>query len=105
MPDTELTSGNIYRVAHSYVDKGNPHLAGDEFSGWLAIDGRTIAMTDGIRPRSYIHKIGIRLPAYVVLVTAHIVGDHANPWEDIIDERAGVIRYWGDAKFSTRERG
>jgi Restriction endonuclease AspBHI N-terminal/Restriction endonuclease len=102
---TKLTTGNIYRVAHSYVDKGNPHLAGDEFSGWLAIVGRTIAMTGGIRPRSYIHKIGIRLPAYVVLVTANIVGDHANPWEDIIDRPSGVIRYWGDAKFSTREKG
>jgi hypothetical protein len=93
-----------YRVAHSYIDKGNPHLAGDEFSGWLAINGRTIGMTGGIRPRSYVHKIDIALPAYVVLVTAHIAGGHANPWEDIIDERAGVIRYWGDAKFSAREK-
>jgi hypothetical protein len=29
----------------------------------------------------------LRRPAYVVLVTAHIAGDHANPWEDIIDEQ------------------
>jgi len=50
-----------YRVAHSYVDRGNPHLAGDEFSGWLAIDGKTIGMTGGIRPRSYLHQIGVRL--------------------------------------------
>ena len=97
-------TGNSYRVAHSYADKGNPHLAGDEFSGWLAINGRTIGMTGGIRPRSYLHQIGTRLPAYVVLVTAHIAGDYANPWDDVVDERAGVIRYWGDAKFASREK-
>lgn len=100
----ELASGNRYRVAHSYTDKGNPHLVGDEFSGWLAINGSTIAMTGGIRPRSYLHKLGTALPAYIVLVTAHVSGEHANPWDDIIDERAGIIRYWGDAKFSARDR-
>jgi hypothetical protein len=99
-----LISGNAYRVAHSYADKGNPHLAGDEFSGWLAVKGRTIVMTGGIRPRSYLNPIGTRLRAYVVLVTAHIAGDYANPWDDVIDELAGVIRYWGDAKFGTREK-
>ena len=100
--ETKAASGNQYRVAHKYVDKGNPHLEGDEFSGWLAINGRTIGMTGGIRPRSYIHPIGTTLPAYVVLVTAHIAGDYANPWNDVIDDRAGVIRYWGDAKYSDR---
>lgn len=93
-------SGPFYRVAHSYADKGNPHLAGDEFSGWLSADGRTIGMTGGIRSRSYLYSIGTSLPAYVVLLTTHISADYANPWEDVIDERAGVIRYWGDAKFS-----
>jgi HJR/Mrr/RecB family endonuclease len=97
-------SGNCYRVAHAYTDKGNPHLDGDEFSGWLAVEGRTIGMTGGIRPRSYLHLTGTQLPAYVVLVTAHIAGDYANPWDDIIDERAGIIRYWGDAKFAERKR-
>lgn len=98
----DVASGNKYRVAHSYTDKGYPHLAGDEFSGWLAIDGRTMGMTGGIRPRSYLHQIGTPLPAYIVLVTAHIAGDYPNPWDDVIDERAGVIRYWGDAKFASR---
>lgn len=93
---------NQYRVAHTYIDKGNPHLEGDEFSGWLATGGRTIGMTGGIRPRSYIHPIGTTLPAYVVLVTAHVAGDYANPWHDVIDDRAGMIRYWGDAKYSDR---
>src|SRR5436190_9368706 len=97
---TEALSGYRYRVAHTYVDKGNPHLEGDEFSGWLSINGRTIGMTGGIRPRSYVNLIGTALPAYVVLVTTHISADYANPWDDIIDERAGIIRYWGDAKFS-----
>jgi hypothetical protein len=55
---TELISGNQYRVAHIYTDKGNPHLKGHEFSGWLAVNGRTIGMTGGIRPRSYLHAIG-----------------------------------------------
>jgi hypothetical protein len=94
-----------YRVAHLYADKGNPHLQGDEFSGWLAVDGRTIGMTGGIRPRSYVQSIGTNLPAYVVLVTAHVAGGYANPWHDIIDDRAGMIRYWGDAKYSNREKG
>lgn len=101
---TEPISGNQYRVAHIYTDKGNPHLKGDEFSGWLAVDGRTIGMTGGIRPRSYLHTIGTSLPAYLVLVTAHIAGDYANPWHDVIDDRAGTIRYWGDAKHSDREK-
>ena len=39
-----------------------------------------------------------------MLVTAHIAGDYPNPWDDVIDERAGVIRYWGDAKFASREK-
>ena len=98
----EAVSGHVYRVAHTYADKGNPHLQGDEFSGWLAIDGKTIGMTGGIRPRSYAYWTGSALPAYVILVTAHIAGDYANPWDDVIDDRAGVIRYWGDAKHSDR---
>ena len=100
----EAATGRVYRVAHTYTDRGNPHLEGDEFSGWLAINGRTIGMTGGIRPRSYVHRIGVALPAYVVLVTAHISGDYANPWDDVIDDRAGVIRYWGDAKYSERQK-
>lgn len=101
---TEQISHHEYRVAHTYIDKGNPHLPGDEFSGWLSIDGRTIGMTGGIRPRSFIHQIGTVLPAYVALITAHIRGDYANPWHDIIDDRAGIIRYWGDAKFAERKK-
>src|SRR5207249_988365 len=71
-------------------------------SGWLTIDGNSIGMTGGIRPRSYVDWTGTALPAYVILVTAHIAGDYANPWDDIIDDRADVIRYWGDAKHSDR---
>ncbi|MGA2185457.1 MAG: restriction endonuclease [Bryobacteraceae bacterium] len=96
-------SGNMYRVAHTYVDRGNPHLDGDEFSAWFAVNDRTIAMTGGIRPCSYATP-WVGLPAYVVVVTAHVAGDFANPWDDVIDERAGVIRYWGDAKHSDREK-
>jgi hypothetical protein len=99
-----FTSGNQYRVAHSYIDRGNPHLQGDEFSGWLAVDGRTIGMTGGIRPRSYLNRIGTALPAYVVLVTTHIAGDYSNPWHDVIEDRAGTIRYWWDAKHSSRNK-
>jgi len=60
-------------------------------------------MTGGIRPRSYVNPIGTKLPAYVVRVT-HIAGDYANPWHDVIDDRAGVIKYWGDAKHSERAK-
>ncbi|MGO9085945.1 MAG: restriction endonuclease [Candidatus Sulfotelmatobacter sp.] len=100
----EAFSGHVYRIAHTYADKGNPHHEDDEFSGWLSIEGRTIGMTGGIRPRSYAHWSENLLPAYIILVTAHIAGDYANPWDDIIDDRAGVIRYWGDAKFSDRDK-
>src|SRR5205085_543289 len=98
----DLVQERFYRVAHTYIDKGNPHIIGDEFSGWLAAGGKTIGMTGGIRARSFLNKVGTILPAYVVLVTTHVSADYANPWDDVIDERAGVIRYWGDAKFSTR---
>jgi hypothetical protein len=100
----EETQRYRYRVAHVYADKGNPHLQGDEFSGWLSADGRTIGMTGGIRPRAYVRSMVTNLPAYVVLVTAKVAGTYANPWHDIIDDRAGVIRYWGDAKYSNREK-
>ena len=60
---TSAVSGNNYRVAHKYIDKGNPHLEGDEFSGWLSMNGNTIGMTGGIRPRAYIESIGTSLPA------------------------------------------
>jgi len=49
MLPAENVTGRTYRVAHTYIDKGNPHLDGDEFSGWLAIDKRTIGMVGGIR--------------------------------------------------------
>ena len=103
MPTREAhPSDRCYRVAHTYIDRGNPYKPGDEFSGWLAVDRKTIGMTGGIRPRSFINLIDAALPAYVVLVTTHVSADYANPWDDLIDERAGVIRYWGDAKFSNR---
>lgn len=35
-------SGNMYRVAHTYVDRRNPHLDGDEFSAWLHPSGKPI---------------------------------------------------------------
>jgi hypothetical protein len=98
----DANSGHHYRVAHTYIDRGNPHKPGDEFSGWLSIHGKTIGMTGGIRPRQYETSIGTRLPAYIVLVTTHVSADYINPWDDVIDERAGVIHYWGDAKFSDR---
>jgi hypothetical protein len=61
-------------------------------------------MTGGIRYRSYVNRIGTALPAYVVLATADVAGDYANPWHDVIDDRAGIIRYWGDAKHSDRKK-
>jgi len=61
-------------------------------------------MTGGIRPRSFLHLKDIGVPAYVILVTTHISADYANPWDDVIDERAGIVQYWGDAKFSDRNK-
>lgn len=103
-PDRNIAAEQTFRVGHQYIDRGNPHKAGDEFSGWLLDGGRTIGMTGGIRPRSFVHLNQLRVPAYVVLVTTHISADYSNPWDDVIDERAGVVHYWGDAKFSDRHR-
>jgi hypothetical protein len=100
----DVLSGHYYRVAHTYTDKGNPHLKGDEFSGWLSANGKTIGMTGGIRSRSFINRMATNPPAYVVLITTHISADYANPWDDVIDDRSGIIRYWGDAKYSDRNK-
>jgi hypothetical protein len=93
-------SGNSYRVGHSYIDKGNPHLAGDEFSGWLAVNERTIGMTGGIRPRSYLAYIGTRLRSRVIatskdaLLKGGMTTSAAGPGEDS----------FGRLAFSTRKR-
>src|SRR6185437_3617300 len=97
-PDSQT---GVFRVGHEYADRGNPHLAGDEFSRWFLLEGRTIGMTGGIRPRSFLH-LKLHVPAFIVLVTTHISADYSNPWDDVIDEGSGVIYYWGDAKFSER---
>jgi hypothetical protein len=97
-------SRGIFRVGHEYVDRGNPHIGGDEFSSWFSVGENSIGMTGGIRPRSFLHLKSVKVPAFVVLVTTHISSDYANPWDDVIDDRAGVIHYWGDAKFSVREK-
>lgn len=98
------STGHFYRVGYAYNDRGNPYLEDDEFSRWLVAKGRTIGMVGGVRSRSYTGTIGTDLPAYVVLLTTHISADYTNPWDDMIDEHAGIIRYWGDAKFSARNK-
>jgi len=69
MLPAESVTGRTYRVAHTYIDKGNPHLDGDEFSGWLAIGRLHLkpAQVQGAPPTRTIPR---RLALAVSCVTA-----------------------------------
>jgi hypothetical protein len=98
-PPTSNAGGitpELFRVGHEYVDRANPKLAGDQFCTWLLI-----GMSGGVRWRKFQH-LNASVPAFVVLVTTHVSADFVNPWDDVVDERAGVIFYWGDAKFGEK---
>ena len=94
--DAGVIPPGLFRVGHEYVDRANPKLAGDQFCTWLSI-----GMSGGVRSRRF-QRLKLDVPAFVVLVTTHVSADFANPWDDVVDERAGLIFYWGDAKFGEK---
>ena len=99
-----------WRVGHMYRDRAGIKFVDDELLRWLNTSVGSIANSGGIRfkdskssgPRD--PETGRIVPAYFVLVTRDMSAQHHNPWDDMIDEVNGNIYYWGDAKFSSRER-
>ena len=103
-------SRNFWRVGHEYRDKAGVKFEDDELLRWLNTSVGSIANSGGIRfkdtasnsPRD--PETGRNVPAYFVLITRDMSAQNHNPWDDMIDEVNGNIYYWGDAKFSSREK-
>lgn len=105
-----MDAGRIWRVGHEYRDRGGVRFEDDEILRWLNTKAGSIANSGGIRFKDPLTNAatdwesGKPIPAYFVLVTRDMSAQHHNPWDDVIDEINGTIVYWGDAKFSARER-
>ena len=99
-----------WRVGHQYRDRAGVKFVDDELLRWLKTSAGTIANSGGIRFKDRVasgpkdSETGRIVPAYFVLVTRDMSAQHHNPWDDMIDEVNGNIYYWGDAKFSFREK-
>jgi hypothetical protein len=106
---TEM-AGEFWRVGHEYRDKAGVKFEDDELLRWLNTDFGSISNSGGIRFKdpsiggSTDPETRRKVPAYFVLITRHMSAQHYNPWDDIIDEASGNIYYWGDAKFSSRQK-
>lgn len=102
--------GRVWRVGHEYRDTGGIKFDNDEFLKWLNSPAGSISNAGGIRFKDNINhpptdpETGRVVPAYFVLITNDTSAQHHNPWDDIVDEMSGTITYWGDAKFSERNR-
>jgi hypothetical protein len=89
-------------LGHDYRDTGKVRDPSDQFLAWINIPGSGIRNMGGIRPLKFT-RLGVRPPAYVVLVSdERSRGSASNPWEDLVDQQHGRIVYWGDAKFDVR---
>ena len=103
-------SEQLWRVGHEYRDKAGVRFVDDELLRWLNSPAGSIANSGGIRFKdptsngSRDPETGRTIPAYFVLVTRDMSAQHHNPWNDQIDEVNGNIYYWGDAKFTSREK-
>lgn len=100
----------IWRVGQAYRDKGGLSFEDDEILRWLNTEAGSIPNSGGIRFKDNVvsapidNESGRNVPAYFVLVTRDMSAQHHNPWDDVVDEVSGNIIYWGDAKFSAREK-
>jgi hypothetical protein len=100
----------FWRVGHEYRDKAGVKFDDDELLRWLNTSAGSIANSGGIRFKDPVSggqtdpETGRAVPAYFVLITRDMSAQHHNPWDDIVDEVSGNIYYWGDAKFSVREK-
>lgn len=99
-----------WRVGHEYRDRGGKTFEDDEILGWLNTDAGSIANSGGIRykdpvgNRAIDDETGRPIPAFFILITRDMTAQHHNPWDDLVDEGSGNIHYWGDAKYSSREK-
>lgn len=99
-----------WRVGHEYRDRGGVKFEDDEILNWLNTSAGSIANSGGIRYKDPVSgasldpETGKVVPAYFILITRDMSAFHHNPWDDMIDEVSGNITYWGDAKFSDRDR-
>jgi restriction endonuclease Mrr len=93
----------VFRIGHTYKDRGGVTKDGDEFLAWVNLPGSGMLNSPGIRPLKYVHKLS-PLPAYLILVTHEKRRGMLNPWDDVIDHSTGQILYWGDAKFDKKKR-
>ena len=100
----------FWRVGHTYRDKAGVKFEDDELLRWLNTSAGSIANTGGIRFKDSVadgpvdRETGRAVPAYFVLITRDMSGQHRRPWDDMVDVVSGNIYYWGDAKFSSREK-
>ena len=103
-------SGEFWRVGHQYRDKAGVKFKDDELLRWLNTSAGSIANSGGIRFKYPVSggpvdpETGRAIPVFFVLTTRDMSGQHHNPWDDVVDEVSGNIYYWGDAKFSGREK-
>ena len=96
----------LYEVGKEYRDTGASGDPKDEFLRWINMPGSGMRNSPGIRPFKYTGASWTNDPsthAFIILITSH--GGHSshNPWEDQIDLRRGIVKYWGDAKFHQRK--
>jgi len=110
MPDSATETARTYRVGHLYRDRASKTREDDEFLHWLSSEGETIPNSSGIRFKDFRGKSltdpesNKGVPAYFILLTSGVHTQSHNPWDDIIDHRAGEIYYWGDAKHASRTK-
>lgn len=103
-------SEEFWRVGHQYRDKAGVKFEEDELLRWLNTSAGSIANSGGIRFKDSVSggssdpETGRPVPAFFVLITRDMSAQHHNPWDDVVDEVSGNIYYWGDAKFSAREK-
>lgn len=103
-------SEEFWRVGHQYRDKAGVKFEDDELLRWLNTSAGSIANSGGIRFKDTISggpvdpETDRAVPALFVLITRDMSAQHHNPWDDVVDEVSGNIYYWGDAKFSAREK-
>ena len=99
MDQPTVTQGLAYRLGRTYKDKGSSSNEDDQFLRWINIPGSGIRNRGGVRPLKFTQMVH-SVHAYIVLITdARTSGSASNPWEDLVDLRAGRILYWGDAKY------
>lgn len=100
----------FWRVGHQYRDKAGVKFVDDELLRWLDTPAGSIANSGGIRFKDCVSggpvdpETGRNVPAFFVLITRDMSAQHHNPWDDVVDEVSGSIYYWGDAKFSARDK-